>query len=470
MSAQNIAELPLLQIDDLVYEGAFRLSAAEFGESNLNYAQGPIAYNKTNHSLYIVGHSHDQAIAEFSIPELVKSSDINALKMVAQPLQNFTPVLNKASGGNPQGLDRIGGLFATTYNGTPALVVNAYEYYDAPADNTQTTLTIQQANDLEAAQFSSFKTFTGGAGHTSGWISPVPTDLISVMGGTHITGQSSGIPIISRASVGPSAFAVDLADVFTENTVPTQKLLDFSLTHPLHADLSNTNGTNDIWTHLSRVVYGFIVPGTRTYITLGNSGGHSSGVCYKCTQNNGNLCGGYCAPDAEDYAQFYWLWDLNDLLDVKHGTKAAHEVRPYAFGAFETPFAENAWGLGGGSYDESSGILYVSLLNGDQHQGTYSRPPLILAYKVGSTLGDETAFEQELQIYPNPTNGIVQVKAPADDYHFEVFSLDGRLLQSDVKSGNAFTIDMTTWANGIYSVRVMGMTSKEMVVAKIIKY
>jgi len=470
LSAQDISQRPLLRIENLVYEGAFRLQASEFGASNLNYAQGPIAYNKANHSLYIVGHSHDQAIAEFAIPDLVKSTDITALPMVTRPLQNFTQVLNKATGGNPQGLDRIGGLFATTYNGAPALVVNTYEYYDAPADNTQTTLTIQQANDLETAQFSSFKTLSGGAGHTSGWISPVPADLISELGGTHITGQSSGIPIISRTSVGPSAFAVDVADIFSKSNVPTQKLLDFSLSHPLHADLSNTSGTNDIWTHLSRAVVGLIVPGTRTYMTLGNSGGHQSGVCYKCTQNNGNLCGGYCAPDAEDYAQFYWLWDLNDLRDVKNGTKAAHEVRPYAYGPFETPFAENAWGLGGGSYDESTGILYLSVLNGDQNQGTYARPPVIIAYKVGKTLDTETALQQQLQLFPNPTNGIVQVKAPAGDYQFDVFSLDGRLLRSEAKSGNEFSIDMTAWANGIYSVRVINGASKQQVVEKIIKY
>jgi hypothetical protein len=122
-------------------------------------------------------------------------------------------------------------------------------------------------------------------------------------------------------SVGPSAFAFNELDVFSSRSVPdpigTVTLLDFSLTHPLHEDLSNISGTNHLRTHLSRVVFGFILPQTRTYVTLGHSGGHVSGVCYKCLQNDGTLCGGYCAPDADDYYHYYWLCDVNDLVAGK---------------------------------------------------------------------------------------------------------------------------------------------------------
>ena len=68
------AELPLFQVAHLQYKGAFRLPAETFGASSTNYAQGPIAYNPDNHSLFVVGHAHDQAIAEFAIPELVGST------------------------------------------------------------------------------------------------------------------------------------------------------------------------------------------------------------------------------------------------------------------------------------------------------------------------------------------------------------------------------------------------------------
>ncbi len=375
-------DLPLLRLSNIKYEGAFRLPAATFGSSSLNYSQGPIEYNPTNKSIFIVGHAHHQNIAEFAIPKLGKSANIANLPMAGPPLQSFTPVLNRATDGNPQSLDRIGGMEYIKTTSSEQLIINAYEYYDAPGDNSQTTLIARNSNNLGSCTVDGFASFAGGAGHTSGWISPIPGGWKNILGGNHITGQSSGIPIISRTSVGPSAFSFNHTKLTAVSPipepVPTTKLLDFSLAHPLHQDLSNTSRTNDIWTHLSRVVYGFIVPGTRTYLTIGQSGGHSSGVCYKCTQNNGNLCGGYCANDAADYYHYYWLWDVNDLVAVKNGKKNSYAVRPYSYGEFPTPFATNSFG--GGTYDPGSGLLYLTIQKADRLQGTYSNPPVVVAF------------------------------------------------------------------------------------------
>ncbi len=376
------AELPLLRLSQIEYEGAFRLPAATYGTSSLNYSQGPIEYNPTNNSIFIVGHAHHQNIAEFAIPGIGKSTKIASLPMAGAPLQEFTQILDRAVDGNPQALDRIGGMEYVSNDGNEQLIINAYEYYDAPGDNSQTTLVARDSTQLDTCTMDGFATFTGGAGHTSGWISPIPPYWRSILGGSHITGQSSGIPIISRTSVGPSAFSFDHNKLTTStqipNPVPTTELLDFSLSHPLHEDLANASRTNTLWTHLSRVIYGFIVPGTRSYLTIGQSGGHSSGVCYKCTQNNGNLCGGYCANDAEDYYHYYWLWDVNDLVAVKNGTKKSYDVRPYDYGKFPTPFATNSFG--GGTFDPDSGLLYLSVQKADRLQGTYSNPPVVVVF------------------------------------------------------------------------------------------
>jgi hypothetical protein len=375
-------ELPRLELADFQYQGAFRLSAAEFGESSLNFSEGPVAYNPQHHSLFIAGHSHHQAIAEFAIPALSVGSTLSELTIVAEPRQNFATILQRATGGNPQGLDRIGGL--SWFNGS--LLVNAYEYYDAPADNTQTTLLLRDAENLAASTVEGFFRFPGAA-HAAGWISPVPLPWQGLLGGTHITGNSSGIPIIGRASVGPSAFAFNASDFLNRGNpndiVATTTLLDFSLTHPLHDDLSNTTKTNALWTHLSRATYGFIVPGTRTYLTLGYSGGHQSGVCYKCEQLNHNVCGGYCAPDPDDNYAYYWLFDLNDLVAVGQGSANSFDVRPYAQGIFPTPFASRE--IGGGSFDPSSGTLYLTLQRADTAQGQYANPPVVVAYKFVTT-------------------------------------------------------------------------------------
>lgn len=382
--AADPEDLPLFAIDDMVYTGAFRIPADTYGESSINYSQGPLAYDAGNHSIFIVGHAHHQAIAEFSVPEIVLSYDVASLNMATAPDQSFSQVLDRASGGNPQNLNRIGGLILVSGANGPELLVNAYEYYDAPGDNTQTSLVVRDPSDLAGSAVDGMFTLDGGAGHTSGWLSPIPDEWQDLLGGTHITGQSSGIPIISRTSVGPSAFAFDPLDMVgaddVPDPVPTVTLLDFSLNDPLSDDLSNSTLTNDIWTHLSRAVYGFIVPNTRTYVTLGHSGGHYSGVCYKCTQDDGTTCGGYCAPDPEDYYHYYWLWDVSDLLAVKEGRMAAHEVRPYDYGVFPTPF--DADYLGGGSFDPASGLLYITVQKGDSLQGTYARPPLVVVYDL----------------------------------------------------------------------------------------
>ncbi len=387
----DTTQLPLLHQKDFHFIGAFRLPDDTYGASSLNYSEGPLEYDAADHAIYIVGHSHHQAIAQFAVPALVCSTNVAELTMSGAPLQGFVQVLDRTTSGNPQNLNRIGGMELFTGTAGTELLVNAYEYYDAPGDNTQTSALIRYGGDIAGSTIDGFYTFQGGAGHTSGWISPIPGDWQTLLGGTHITGQSSGMPIISRTSVGPSAFAFNGLDAFSAGSaadpIATVTLLDFSLSRPLHDDLSNSAGTNDLWTHLSRVVFGFIHPGTRTYITLGHSGGHESGVCYKCTQDDGTLCGGYCAPDADDYYHYFWLWDVNDLLAVKEGNLAPHDVRPYEYGILPIPF--NTRQLGGGTFDPATGLLYLTVQRADTLQGTYSNPPVVVAYSFQTGCVDE---------------------------------------------------------------------------------
>ena len=376
-------ELPLVRLGDFQYAGGFRVPAQVYGASDVNYSEGPIGYNAGNHSLFIVGHSHHQALAEFGIPPLVKSSNLSELPMAGAPVQHFSPVLNRVAGGNPQILNRIGGMQVLAGPHGPELLVNAYEYYDGASDNTQTTLVIRDGQNLATSPIDGFYSFQGAA-HTSGWISPVPPEWEAALGGALLTGHSSGIPIISRTSVGPSAFAFDplafVGGASPTSQVPTIRLLDFHLNNGLHDDLSNASGTNGLWTHLSRVTYGFIPPGTRTLVTLGYSGGHTSGVCYKCTQNTGKVCGGFCTPDSNDNYPYYWFWDIKDLLAVKEGRMNSYDVRPYDYGKFPTPLPGEQ--LGGGSFDPSTGLLYLTIQKGDNLQGQYATPPVIVAYTV----------------------------------------------------------------------------------------
>lgn len=382
----DLSVLPLIHLEDFKFIGGFRLPSNVYGVSDLNYAEGPIAHNPVNKSLFIVGHSQKQALAEFRIPELVNSDSIEDMNMAGSPIQAFSTILDRVTNGNSQNISRIGGMLFYKDAEVSALVVNAYEYYDGAGDSTHTTAVIRDPDNIAGSVIDGFFEYDGKSGHTSGWLSAIPSEWQGTLGGTHITGQSSGIPIIGRTSVGPSAFSFNIADVATtsatQGTIATTRLLDFSLDNPLNSDLSNTSMTNDLWTHLSRATYGFIPPGTRTYVTLGYSGGHKTGICYKCEQDNGEVCGGYCTPEVSDNYFYYWLWDLNELVNVKNGKINSYAVRPYEYGQFPTVY--DSFRIGGGTFDSETGRLYLSFLKADRLQGTYRNPPIIAAYQFAS--------------------------------------------------------------------------------------
>ena len=387
-SAAPPQEFPLLSMEDFQYVGAFRLPARKYGESDLNFSQGPIAFNSDRQSLFIVGHAHQQAIAEFAIPELVNSTVLTELNMAGDPIQPFAAILNRASSGNPEGNNRIGGMLYVSGPDGPELLVNAYEYYDAPGDNTVSMLVVRDADNLAESDVDGYFVVQGRPGHTAGWMSPIPEQWRSDLGGDFLTGSSSGIPIMSRTSVGPTAFVFNPRDIVGKKSVSTPisttKLLDFSLAHRLHDDLSNESRKNDLWNHLSRAVYGIIVPGTRTYATFGHSGGNESGVGYKIVQDNGRRTGGYSSFVVKDNYHYFWLWDVNDLARVRAGEIESYDVRPYEYGIFKTPFEGSTHRLGGGTFDPATGRIYLTAQKADRLQGRYANPPVVMAFKAPS--------------------------------------------------------------------------------------
>lgn len=399
----TLQKLPLMSIDNLEYAGGFRFPTDVYGDSDVTYAQGAIALGAGGSSVYIVGHAQRQAIGEFRMPELVnslKTSDFRTASLV----QNFSRVLSRGETGNPQAIDVVAGM--QYINGQ--LLVNGFNYYDASGGATHTTLVVKAASNLAGSAVGGFHSLVGRA-HASGWISPVPEAWQSELGGPYITGHSSGDPIISRLSVGPSAFVFNPLSPslgsLAPSSIPTTTLMDFSLTNPIGIGtkdnatyLNNSDRTNTLWNHLSKATYGFIVPGTRSYLTLGYTGGLTSGVGYKATQNNGNICSGYCAYDASDYYSYYWLFDMNDLLKVKSGAMKPYQVMPYSYGKFTRPHATNGFNaILGGAYDSAKGLLYLSLQRGEILN--YGWAPTVVAFKVGTPSGNTTVAP------PSPPSG-----------------------------------------------------------------
>ncbi|MFT5356282.1 MAG: hypothetical protein ACI9KE_003505 [Polyangiales bacterium] len=381
----NTALPGLVRIDDFIYAGAFRISSSMFGGSNLNYAVGTLGYNPEAGSLFIAGHAQHTMVAEFAIPDSLGMSDVvTELPVVASPLQDFVPVLEAVD--NPDGLNRITGLYWKDGD----LLVNANSWYDAPGTAEDTTLVIE-GGDLDGT-VRGFHQLRGRA-RAAGFMSPIPEDWQETLGGTELAGWASNYSIISRYSVGPTLFAfnaalpeaggpidaqIHLDYPFGERAYLSDNALEYQCTIDGDVTTCTGEGASDLWNHVSKAMYGFIVPGTRTYAIFGSNAGARSGLGYKIIQENDNLCGGPCSRDNTDSDNYYWFYDLDEIL----AAESPSDPRPYAYGPWEPPFGpRGSHKVIGGSFAADRGVLYLAL-GGAGQVGRYDRPPLILAFEV----------------------------------------------------------------------------------------
>jgi hypothetical protein len=389
--------------------------------------------------------SHAHSIAELAIPELVKSTELSALNE-AVFIQDFTNLLDfsristisvdtEKDPYNSDCMDRITGI--KYFKGS--LILNTMEYYDAHNNNIDSALLIQNAKELKNSPISGFFQVQGSA-HTARWISEIPPAWQKLFEGEYIFGNGNNYPINARQSLGPSAFVVDLdrfSSTAASTSVPSTSLIDYELTflegqmYPgigsyhgaLHKDFFNVSGENKLWTEKSKAVFGFIVPGTSTYAVIGSSGGHNSRICYKNTYstsvslfNSGEIsapddgcktvrtltefntlpseeqvgiqvCGGYCIVDPDDFGNYYWLFDVNDMLKVKNGELHPAAVRPYATGEFFVPFQQDIDGnpefhpVASGSFDSTNNILYLTVFKAGPSTDNNNRAPVMIAFR-----------------------------------------------------------------------------------------
>lgn len=372
-------ELPLFSINQLEYQGAFRLPSNTIGESDVNWANGTLAYNHRNHSIFFVGHNQHQAITEFSIPALSKSVDVSQLK-TATVIQEFVRIFNRVKA-NPDGQDRITGM----YYDYGRLIINTIKYYDAEAKAKNTTLVISDSSNLKDIKNLQFYQLDYGA-KAAGWISAIPKEWRQKLNADLIVGNGNGRPINGRLSIGPSALSVNIRNItnadLNAGKIALTPLQLFSIDRPLTDDLLNKNLNNKTLTELSRPIYGFIVPKTRTYMVLGSSGGHKSGIGYKLQRKDG-ACPGFCSNDPSDSANYYWLWDIKDWENVITGNKEPHDIKPYDSGVLNTAFTDEKFKpIIGATFNNFNNTILLTLGGADDNAGKYKNPPLILVYSI----------------------------------------------------------------------------------------
>ena len=417
--------LPLLSIESMKYQGAFTFEPS----SSFTTTDGKMTLNTTTrNSLFVQGKWINVTIGEYSIPSLVNSNFIPDLNKGVRK-QDFVTILDRTNTPNTFKLDRIGGM----QHIDGELLVHMYKFYASKPPYTDTSVVFRDAANLDISNLDGFFRFSGASQEVL-WISPIPPDYTAILGGNYISGAATNNSFsvnINFGSAGPSAWVMNSSDIIgtslSSADVATTPVLNFGSNHIMAKTSSgwmNINnwrphvqynyngcctlpenrtkpkdfhdnydidlvGDNDLWTDVAGVAYGFIVPGTKTYAAFGYQAGHLRGAGYKIQRKNGKSCGGPCAYD-KDEENYYWFFNVDDLIDVKNGIKKSYEVIPYAYGKFTTPFdtyldkngVTKKGIIKGGTYDTESKILYLNVPNINNYDTKYSPTAVVMAFKI----------------------------------------------------------------------------------------
>jgi len=282
------------------------------------------------------------------------------------------------------------------------IIVNAENWYDAGGQNRDTTFVITNKSDLGNSGVVGYLHMEGST-QCAGYIGDIPQEWRASFGGSSLfTGWSSVYSIISRYSIGPSLWTFDEGAVLNGlpgDQIPTRAFMNFPYTYDESTHLGDIDwapqGTpgpfapaDPLWNGLAQAVYGFFVPETTTFLVIGNTAGLETGIGYKAVQENGIECPGPCPYGTDDYYNYYWMFDIEEIL----AAETVSDIRPYDYGAWDIPFSNNGLNsIIGATYDTTSRMLYIALQNAGQ-MGLYDRPPLIVTFALTRPPTAPTAF------------------------------------------------------------------------------
>ena len=366
-SAPTPLALPRIGPANLRYLGAFLLPAQLSDTDTFAYGGTALAYDPARNGLFVVGHDWYQLDAEVSIPKAAPGSSPARLPR-ARFLQPFTdPTDGKidTTGGTN---NKIGGQLV--YDGR--LIGSVYVYYDA-TDSQVVSHWVRPTTSLSAGKAAGlFRLGTLGAGMVSGFMALVPPPWQTLLGGPVLTGNCC-IPIISRTSFGPAAFAFDPARLGGRGPVPVTPLLYYPQQHTtLGAWDANWDPARGIVFGGGTRVRGMVFPvGTRSLLYFGTQG--VGPFCYGEGTDNKSLNRKptpdgtiWCYdPDASakgthayPYQPEVWAYDAGDLAAVRGRSKRPWQLRPYA--TWRLPLALPSPQIGGAAYDPAHNLIYIS--------------------------------------------------------------------------------------------------------------
>jgi hypothetical protein len=365
-------KLRRLAFDDLRYAGAFRLPAAEINGDSFSAGGGPIAFNPERATLYV--GARNGKVAEVTIPALVDTRDIAALQFadIVQPF--FDPAEGRMTEVGP-GAGLVGLLvYQKRLYGTGLI------YYDA--NQTQTVSHFWRP--LPVLPSGTGPVRPVGAkdkvGFVAGYMAVVPPEWQSRLGGPAITGQCC-VPIISRSSWGPAAFAWNPLDLAGNRAVDAIPLVYYDSAHPTLGPHEGSSATFGGTTQVAGVA---LIGGTRTALFVGSNGTgpfcYGNGTSDKSLVNTigpdgARFCYDPSSSDKGQHAFPYhyqmWAYDLGHWAEVRANRRDPWEVTPYAVWTFTLPFPEPGTRIAGVAYDAERRRLFVSQHHADRDGFAY---------------------------------------------------------------------------------------------------
>ena len=396
-------------LTDFICAGAFGLPK-KLSDGKFRSSRGGIGKKDAGH-LYVKGttDADTMGVSVFSIPELSKGLFDELPVTTASPFIDIEGQVDKHGQKNNRMTSMI------EYNGY--LIGGMIHNYEAGADDTHF---LWRYNGLVVEGLYANE----GDYRAMGWITPIPLEWQEALGSTHIMGGGHNYSISGRASIGPSAFGVDLnqvtADVVVEPIKATafmdyDRAKDHALFKTKYPEITAHHGLdnlrcnieqvddpaipgpnrvsygdpllgptlgNDIWISNTRSGIGFIIPGTCTYAVIGTMYGLESGAAYRIRDDQGVQYNGPHSYVQDDWTHMVWLFDVNDFLEVKAGTKKPYDMLPYEYHPIDIPLITptgNDGPSGARRADIKNGCaignrIYLSLTGGDSSQ------PVIVAF------------------------------------------------------------------------------------------
>jgi hypothetical protein len=366
-------KLRRLEFADLKYAGAFRLPATETSGDSFSSGGGPMAYNAERNSLFVGTRSG--RVAEISIPAALKVEDITGLP-VAEYLQPFADPAE----GRIKEVAEEGAALAGLLVHQGRMYGSGVIYYDA--SNTQAVSHFSRPLTLSERGASPMRRLgpKGKVGLVAGYMANVPPEWQTKLGGPALTGQCC-VPIVTRTSWGPAAFAWDPADLQRSGDVSTTPLLYYTSDHPTLGPWDGSNPTYGGTISMGGLA---LIAGTRTALFVGRNG--LGTFCYgngtgdqKLAATAGRDGEHYCydptnsdkGQHAFPYRYQMWAYDLNEWAAVRAGQRDPWTVKPYGVWPFELPFPEPGVRIGGVAYDAAGQRLFVSQLHADRDGYAY---------------------------------------------------------------------------------------------------